>query len=93
MNYLFWNCRGVGAWSFPGLIREINRTHRVDVLASLETRASRRKATKVASKLGFQNFHIVDAVGYNGGVWVLWNVGEWNIKLIDATSQFIHLPL
>ena len=91
MNCLFWNSRGTDSRSFPGLIREIVNKYKIDVLAILETRSSGDRARSIAKKLGFSEVKVVDAQGYSGGIWVLWNEDKMKIDVLGTTDQFIHL--
>ena len=93
MICLFWNCRGVGGRSFPGLIRELKFKYKFDILFLFETRSSGVKAKKIATKLGFQNNFIVDSVGFNGGIWALWDDSEWSATVVEACDQCIHIQV
>ncbi|XP_028751289.1 uncharacterized protein LOC114711105 [Neltuma alba] len=90
---LFWNSRGTGSKSFPGLIGELCKKHKLDFLAILETRTGGEKARRIAKRLGFTNFEIVDAQGYSGGIWVLWNDDSWKFEILGTHDQFVHVCL
>ncbi|KAJ4839200.1 hypothetical protein Tsubulata_023151 [Turnera subulata] len=51
------------------------------------------KASRKIRKLDFPNSHRVDARSFAGGIWVLWNVGFLNVKIVACHTQFIHLQV
>ncbi|KAK5832587.1 hypothetical protein PVK06_016389 [Gossypium arboreum] len=51
---------------------EYNRQHKLDLISLLETRVSGEKANLVIAKLGINNSHRVEAVGFSGGIWIGW---------------------
>ncbi|KAJ4842578.1 hypothetical protein Tsubulata_038315 [Turnera subulata] len=57
----------------------------------VEPRISGRKAANVIRRLGYTNSHRVDARGYSGGIWVLWNEREVGINILLDHTQFIHM--
>lgn len=70
---LVWNVRGAGDKSLPRILKNITQLNHVEVLAVLEPRIRGDKAMRVVNSLGFTNHHIVDANGFSGGIWLLWN--------------------
>ncbi|XP_072074451.1 uncharacterized protein [Arachis hypogaea] len=57
----------------------------------LETHISGTKATNIARKFGFSSWHLVEGVGFSGGIWVLWNDTFWCIEVLESHRQFVHL--
>lgn len=45
----------------------------MDILVILEPRICGAKAMQVCKQFGFSRYEIVDAMGFSGGIWVLWN--------------------
>lgn len=70
-----WNVRWAGGRTFPGLILDLVNRHNIDLLFLFETRISGNRAEKVLGKLGFPYYWKVDASGFSGGIWLLWNSG------------------
>ncbi|XP_028755406.1 probable LRR receptor-like serine/threonine-protein kinase At1g53430 [Neltuma alba] len=61
----------------------------------LKTRTGGPKAHKIATSLGFENVEVVDALGYSGGIWVLWNNGAWKFHVLgiqtrDRNTKYFH---
>ncbi|XP_028773909.1 uncharacterized protein LOC114730961 [Neltuma alba] len=85
-----WNCRGAGSRSFPILIRDIVTKFKVDILCLEEPRVSGNRADNVVKRLGFSHWIRVEASGYSGGIWLLWNSTEVSVTYICSSAQFIH---
>ncbi|CAL8169596.1 unnamed protein product [Prunus armeniaca] len=86
---LIWNVRGVGDKSLPRILKNIIQLNHVEVLAVLEPRISGDKAMRVVNGLGFTNHHIVDANGFSGGIWLLWNCSNIHLNIVACSSQSI----
>ncbi|XP_061354076.1 uncharacterized protein LOC133298753 [Gastrolobium bilobum] len=91
MNILTWNCRGAAKKQFKSTFSRFRRKFGVGVAAILEPRVSGNKALNIIRRLGFSNFIISDAIGYSGGIWVVWDPGDVNVTLIRKQNQFIHV--
>ncbi|KAB5560806.1 hypothetical protein DKX38_005763 [Salix brachista] len=70
-------------------IKDFKKMYAIDVFAVLEPRISGSKALNVATILGFSHYHIVDATGFSGGVWLLWNGSTVSLQVIAHASQSI----
>lgn len=88
-----WNCRGACAKTFPRLLRDIVVKYGINALALLETRVSGNKADRIVRKLGFNNWLRVEATGYAGGLWLLWNEWELDVMHIYSDTQILHCRL
>ncbi|KAF7815394.1 putative ribonuclease H protein At1g65750 family [Senna tora] len=84
------NCRGTASKSFPGLIRDLKRNFKVDFLALVETHQEGVNAQRIVDKLGFTHHVMVDAVGYSGGIWCMWNECGCQFRVVQKHAQFIH---
>ncbi|KAF7812620.1 putative ribonuclease H protein At1g65750 family [Senna tora] len=65
MNYIIWNSRGIGSKSFPSLVRDLKRGHKVDFLVVLEPHQCGSNAVNFIRKFGFDEHDRVDASGVN----------------------------
>nr|XP_025625613.1 uncharacterized protein LOC112717905 [Arachis hypogaea] len=88
-----WNCRGAASGSFRRTLLEFERLHRPDVVILLETRCSGIKARNVISSFGFSFSHIEEAVGYSGGIWIMWKDPDLAIDVILTKNQFVHMKV
>ena len=91
MNWMIWNTRGTGTRSFPGLIRNLKKHYQLGFLALLETRCSKENSERRVQQFGFENCALVDAEGYSGGIWCLWDSSIGMVTILERNSQFIHL--
>lgn len=71
------------------LLKILKKAYALDILAILEPRISGTRALQIAKSLGFSNYHIVDATGFFGGVWLLWNDNSISIQIIAHSGQSI----
>ncbi|KAJ8750588.1 hypothetical protein K2173_015755 [Erythroxylum novogranatense] len=65
------------------------REHNMNLVALLETRISGKDADSVVAKLGYPYSHWVEANGFAGGIWLLWD-DYITVDIIFDHSQFIH---
>ncbi|KAJ8436976.1 hypothetical protein Cgig2_012263 [Carnegiea gigantea] len=66
---------------------------RPDILALLETHLSGRRAYEVCTQTGFHQWYRVEARGFSGGIWVLWNPHEIGLRVLLAHDQFITMEV
>ncbi|CAN1151985.1 hypothetical protein LINPERHAP2_LOCUS18456, partial [Linum perenne] len=62
-----------------------------DVAIIVEPKISKLKASKVIEKMGFAAAFRVDAVGFKGGVWLVWDPNSVKLNVVEYGSQFIHV--
>jgi exonuclease III len=90
MRILVWNCRGAGNPNFRRNFAELLRSHRPSIAILVETRISGQRAEDISSMLGFNRVCRSEAVGFRGGIWLLWNSGEVSLDVLMVTDQAIH---
>lgn len=90
MNIISWNCRGAASRVFPGRVRDLIRGMDIHVLFLLETRVSGLKADRAISRLGFNRWIHIEASGYAGGIWAVWNDSDVTVTYIASTTQYLH---
>lgn len=90
MSVLSWNVRGARLRTFPSLIRELKSKYRVQILLLVEPLISGHKASKVIRRMGFSSHHHVEAVGFSGGLWLLWDDVDFSLDILATGDQFIH---
>ncbi|CAL8168851.1 unnamed protein product [Prunus armeniaca] len=89
MNIISWNARGAACTKFKTTVMNLSRTHHMDILFICEPRISGGKAIDVVKSLGFSNYEIVDANGFSGGLWLLWNASKVTIDIVGTSAQSI----
>jgi len=93
MNILAWNVQGAGSREFLNILREHIHKHRPSIVALFETRISGTRAQQVCERIGFRNSFRVDAQGFQGGIWVLWNSDEIEIEVLNTHEQFVTVEI
>lgn len=93
MNGVFWNCRGAGKKRFPGLVRDYVRMYHLNFVAILEPRISGSQADHVVHRIGLGGSIRVEARGFSGGIWCLWNPAAINISVLAREEFCIHLKV
>jgi hypothetical protein len=73
MKILLWNCRGAGNPNFHRNFSALMKYHYSAIVVLVETSFSGQRAISVNSALGFDRVVHSDAVGFNGGIWLLWD--------------------
>ncbi|KAF7803052.1 reverse transcriptase [Senna tora] len=93
MIILAWNVRGAGGTDFKRIFRDMVNLHHPSVVILTETRLSGARADSVIPTLGFDSFIKVDAMGFAGGIWVLWHSHLINVNALGSSFQEIHCLL
>ncbi|XP_031099806.1 uncharacterized protein LOC116004005 [Ipomoea triloba] len=92
MNCLFWNCQGAGGREFHRVLNNLIQTHKPSILGLVEPKVSGSHANSICMKLGYSDWIRVEAVGFSGGIWVLWNDAR-KISVVSTHPQFILLEV
>ncbi|KAI9091051.1 hypothetical protein K1719_028321 [Acacia pycnantha] len=83
-----WNCRGAASKTFATVLRDLKHRYKVDLMVILEPRVSGNAAVKIIKSWGFKFSERVEAVGYSGGIWLLWNSEALSVDvLIDMETN------
>nr|XP_025611899.1 uncharacterized protein LOC112705278 [Arachis hypogaea] len=91
MNIFSWNTRGIANRDTVRTLKELKRLYKPDVIILLEPRCSGTNAEEVIQSIGSQFSCVEEAVGFSGGVWVLWDDASLMISIIKKQAQFIHM--
>lgn len=91
MDYkiIMWNCNGASNNGFISVVMDFVRQNNVSLLVLLEPKVSGFTANCVIRKLGFPFSHRVEAVGFSGGIWILWK-SNTKFTVLSNNNQFIH---
>lgn len=87
-----WICRGASK-EFAYEMREIIREHKPKIIILIEPRISGEFADRVCRRLGKKTWIRVEAVGFSGGIWVMWEEDEICVKLEAAHRSFLHMEV
>lgn len=86
---LTWNVRGAAKRHFVNSIRDLNRRYNIRIMVLLEPRISGDRAVTVVQKLGYSNCFLVDAEGYSGGIWLLWQADHVHLQVVACSPYSI----
>jgi len=93
MNLFVWNVKGAGSREVLNILREHILMHKPSIVALVETRISGTRAQEVCDRIGFRNCFRVEAQGFQGGIWVLWNSDEIGVEVINSHEQFVTVEV
>ena len=88
-----WNCRGALNLDFKKRVFEMAVNHHSSIMVIIETRVGESKTEKIIKGLPFDGFITTDAIGYTGGLWILWEREDEEVNLLSATEQEIHASI
>ncbi|KAK8328369.1 hypothetical protein V6Z11_A11G246800 [Gossypium hirsutum] len=75
MKFLYWNCRGLGNCAKLSEFKQLLFANNPDLIFLSETKMSANDFRKVQNKCRLQNGLVVDLVGRNGGLALMWRDG------------------
>lgn len=90
--FLVWNCQGAASKTFRRTLKQILNVHKPSLLCLIEPKVSGNQANSICLNLGFDEWIRVEAVGFFGGIWVLWK-NVHNIEIISTHPQFTTLQI
>ncbi|XP_062009065.1 uncharacterized protein LOC133725714 [Rosa rugosa] len=90
---LFWNARGAGSENFRSAISDLVRLHSIDILAICEPRVQFARASTTLNNLGFSDSRVMEAEGFSGGLWLLWNKNKVKVDFIDENFRSISIKI
>lgn len=93
LKVLFWNARGVGNENFRYAISDLVKMHAVDILAICEPKVQFNKAWNALKAIGFSDYRVVEARGFSGGLWILWNKNNIHVDFIAENFQSISVKV
>lgn len=87
-NIIAWNCRGAKSSEFLREMKELIRVHRPLIIVLVEPKISGVEADTVCKRLGKTRWSWLKASGFSGGVWIVWDEKEVQVKLVYAHKYF-----
>ncbi|CAN1827032.1 hypothetical protein LINPERHAP1_LOCUS31793 [Linum perenne] len=85
-----WNCRGAGHEEFIRSLRFYLTNYKPDIVIIVEPRISGITVDRVINEIGLRGRIIVEARGFAGGIWLLWNLTDLDVTEAERSEQFIH---
>ncbi|CAN1146455.1 hypothetical protein LINPERHAP2_LOCUS15251 [Linum perenne] len=63
---------------------------KLNIVIQVEPRVSGIIADRVCRTLGFEEVRCVEAIGFSGGIWVLWHLCNMSLTVLEQSNQFFH---
>ncbi|XP_019180199.1 PREDICTED: uncharacterized protein LOC109175391 [Ipomoea nil] len=92
MNVLVWNCQGAASRTFRRTLKFFLHEYKPSILCLLEPKVSGDQANDICFDLGFDQWLRVEALGFSGGIWVLWK-DVLQVATHRTNPQFILLSI
>lgn len=92
VSIIFWNVQGAASGEFRRSFRTIIKNYNPSMVVLMEPRTSGVKADDFIKKSGFDYSHRVEAVGFSGGIWLLWR-SSIEVEVSINHRQFIHFKI
>ncbi|XP_074346921.1 uncharacterized protein LOC141685732 [Apium graveolens] len=92
MNYLSWNCRGLGSLRAVRVFGDLLKSRNPDLVFLSETLVESKVIKELAEKFDFFDYFVVDRVGRGGVLALMWkrSVG---CKVVDHSKNYIDLHI
>lgn len=71
----------------------MKNSHNPDLDILTKKRLSGDRANSVISNLGYEGFFKVDAMGFSGGIWILWNSTSIVVEPVSASFHEVFLTV
>ncbi|XP_031116886.1 uncharacterized protein LOC116020557 [Ipomoea triloba] len=88
MKIISWNCQGAASSGFRRALLLLIQKTKADLVCLLEPRISGTAADKACKAFGFDNWIRVEAVGFSGGIWLMWR-SNTTVEIIATNPQFV----
>ncbi|XP_019183336.1 PREDICTED: uncharacterized protein LOC109178201 [Ipomoea nil] len=88
MDLMLWNCQGASGRAIHRALNLMLQVYKPTILGLFEPKVSGIQANKICSNLGFSDWVRVEAVGFSGGIWVLWKEPV-HLDILFTHPQFI----
>lgn len=85
---LCWNCRGAKSGNFLRELKEFQKIYKPVFIILLEPKISGVEAEVVCKNLGKSHWFQSEAMGFSGGIWLLWNGGDISVSVRYAHKFF-----
>jgi exonuclease III len=89
MNIISWNCQGFGNLRIVQELHCLVKEKKPKIVFFMETKAFAKRMEIVRSQLGFEHMLVVDSVGKNGGLALLW-MTESEVEIQNYSRRHIN---
>ncbi|KAL8138020.1 hypothetical protein V2J09_004021 [Rumex salicifolius] len=93
LNVLLWNCSRVNKSGFVKKMNYAIRTHACKVITLLETKVSGATAGSIYKGIKLSSSYMVEAQGFTGRIWLLWDDSQVFVQIVAAKDHYIHTKI
>lgn len=93
MKLLSWNCRGAGSSDTIRYIVRMVQDYKPNILFLMETRVPSVQAHRLLRKTHYSHIAAVEARGFAGGLWCLWDTADIKIRVLSHTAQVLNIAI
>lgn len=90
-NIFLWNCREAGSNCFLRHVLQYIHTFNPNILILVETRVSSSYINCILHKSNYTNFLAVEACGFSGGIWMIWDATLVHVETVTVDDQIFNL--
>lgn len=93
-NILIWNIRGLNSTPKQRELQLLSTRNNLGFMALLETKLN-KQALSHCHKRFFASWQSLDncSPDSKGRIWIMWNMGEFEVQLLHQTNQLMHLQV
>ncbi|KAI9115930.1 hypothetical protein K1719_012860 [Acacia pycnantha] len=84
---------GAASKGVASVLRDMRSRYKASLVIILEPRISGVQASKTIKKWGFKHSVRKEAVGFSGGIWLLWEMDNIKVEVLRIEEQFVHCNL
>ena len=87
---IFWNVCGAGKPLFCRNLRYMIRKNEADFVVIIEPKISGARAASVCDRINMDSNFRVEARGFSGGIWIVWDSARVMISVLASNDHCIH---
>ncbi|KAJ8443336.1 hypothetical protein Cgig2_015817 [Carnegiea gigantea] len=93
VRLLNWNTQGAGSRNFLNILKEHIRMQHPQIIMLLETHISGSRAETVCNNIEFRGRLLMEARGYQGRIWILWQDSAIQLDILEDHEQFVTVEV
>ncbi|KAI9123451.1 hypothetical protein K1719_004751 [Acacia pycnantha] len=84
---------GAASRGVASVVKDMKSRYKLDIIVILEPRIGGAQATRAIQKWGFKKSIRMEADGFSGGIWIIWERDDLHVDVLVKNEQFIHCQL
>lgn len=90
MKILSWNVRGAAHPNLKTTLMDMVRRDKPEIIFLLETRLPASRREEIKDLIKYNSSQGIDAHGFSGGIWFLWDSTRVSVDLLPSGGQAFH---